>query len=372
MRVCMVTPHLPPDQTANALLPTVLARELAALGWQSVFLAHPASGAPKPGDVVYVAKRGRDMLSRTPPGAITAAARILLAAAKAYRRVDLVHLHGNGLIIEVAGWGAAARALPYVITLYGTDVWHFDPARHARFARVVKGAAQRVFYSHALRDRALEVGLAGGASSVIYAPVDHAFRLPSPEERAAARKELSVEGPLLLTVKRLHPVAGHEALLRAMAVLVHMVPQVQLIIAGDGELRGDLERLSASLRLSACVRFLGRVDNRHLPRYYAAADLFVLPSRLESWGTVMLEALACGTRVVATDTAGAREAHGYFGRDLILETRATPDALASAIAEALQEGRRAGDDTLRRIESMFRPGSCARDYQSVYEAALHP
>jgi glycosyltransferase involved in cell wall biosynthesis len=368
----MVTPHLPPALAANALLPTVLARELTSLGWQSVFLAHPAPQAPKAEGVSYVRKRGVGALSRTPVGAVTAATRIALAAARACRSVDLVHLHGNGLIIEVAARMAAVRARPCVITLYGTDVWHFDAARHARFARVVKGAAQRVFYSCALRDRARELGLADGSSAVIYAPVDHAFSLPSSEARETARQDLSVDGPLLLTVKRLHPVGGHDVLLRAMAELVRLVPNVRLIIAGDGELRGELERLSVSLGLESRVRFVGQVDNRDLPRYYAAADLFVLPSRIESWGTVMLEALACGTRVVATDTAGAREAHGYFERDIMLETRATPDALAAAIAAALREDRRVGDDTLRRIESMFRPGDCARSYRAVYEAAIHP
>jgi len=371
VRVCMVTPHLPPALAANALLPTVLARELTSMEWQSVFLAHPAPHAPQAEGVIYVRKRGMGALSRTPVGAVTAAARIALAAASACRSADLVHLHGNGLIIEVAAWMAAVRARPCVITLYGTDVWHFDATRHARFARVVKSAAQRVFYSCALRDRARELGLADGSAAVIYAPVDHAFSLPSSDEREKARKELSVDGPLLLTVKRLHPVGGHDLLLRAMAELVRLVPNVRLIIAGDGELRGELEQLSVSLGLGSRVRFVGQVDNRDLPRYYAAADLFVLPSRIESWGTVMLEALACGTRVVATDTAGAREAQGYFDRDITLETRATPDALASAIAGALREDRRAGDDTLGRIESMFRPGDCARSYRAVYEAAIH-
>jgi len=78
--------------------------------------------------------------------------------------------------VDAAGWMAARLARPAVVTLYGTDVWHFDPARHARFATVVRGAAQRVFYSRALRDRAVELGLAAPDAPVIYAPVDQMFR----------------------------------------------------------------------------------------------------------------------------------------------------------------------------------------------------
>jgi glycosyltransferase involved in cell wall biosynthesis len=202
----------------------------------------------------------------------------------------------------------------------------------------------------------------------VYAPVDHAFQLPSGDQRDAIRQQLGIDGPLLLTEKRLHLVAGHEDLLRAFARVIQRVPRTRLYLAGDGELRQSLERLAGELGLAGHVRFLGLVDNSELPRYYAAADLFVLPSRLESWGTVMLEALACGTRVVATDTAGAVEAHGYFERDLVLTARETPEALASAIERELQGARRVGADTLEQIQSRFRPASCAHAYRAIYAA----
>jgi glycosyltransferase involved in cell wall biosynthesis len=374
MNVCMVTPHMPPEQAANALLPSVLARELLRSGDRTTFLTHPAAGAPRAdrGAITYVAKRGRGIVARSPIGAAAAAARMGLAATRAFRHADLVHLHSNGFIVEVAAWVAARRSLPYVITLYGTDVWHFDPTRHARFATVVREAAQRVFYSRALRDCAIDLGLANATSPVVYAPVDHVFQMRSSEEREATRKQLGVDGPMLLTVKRLHPVAGHEDLLRAFAFLVPRIPRIRLCLAGDGELRSDLERLARDLGVAGQVQFLGRVDNRELPRYYAAADLFVLPSRLESWGTVMLEALACGTRVVATDTAGATEARGYFELDLVLADRESPDALAAVIERELHAPRRVGSETLQQIESMFRPASCTQAYRAIYEAARRP
>ena len=370
MHVCMVTPHMPPEQAANALLPSVLARELVQSGDRATFLTHPAAGSARADadTITYVPRRGRGPLAQTGLGAAAAAARMVLGARRAFRGADLVHLHSNGLIVEAAGWMAARRSLPTVITLYGTDVWHFDAARHRRFGAVVRQAAERVFYSLALRDRAVELGLADPRSPVVYAPVDHAFQMPSDGQRDAIRQQLGIDGPMLLTVKRLHPVAGHEDLLRAFAGVIQRVPRARLYVAGDGELRQSLERLAGELGLASHVRFLGLVDNSDLPRYYAAADLFVLPSRLESWGTVMLEALACGTRVVATDTAGAVEAHGYFERDLVLTARETPEALASAIERELQGARRVGADTLEQIESRFRPASSARAYRAIYAA----
>jgi glycosyltransferase involved in cell wall biosynthesis len=372
MHVCMVTPHMPPEQAANALLPAVLARELARAGHVSTFLAHPnpAGGAQARNRTVYTARRGRGRVARSPLGALATAARLAAASARAFRGVDLVHLHSNGFIIDVAGWTAARLGLPTVLTLYGTDIWHFDATRHRRFADVVHGARARVFYSRALRDRAVELGLAQADAPVIYAPVDEAFTPVTDDGRASLRRELGLAGPLLLTVKRLHQVAGYEDLLRAFALVAARVPDARLWIAGDGALRPELERQAASAGLAQKVRFLGLVDNHQLPRYCAAADLFVLPSRLESWGTVMLEALACGTRVVATATAGACEAHGFFDRDVLLAPVGEPDRLADAVVRALGEHRRTSEDTRRRLETTFRPAGCAKAYSAVYEQAI--
>ena len=372
MHVCMVTPHMPPEQAANALLPSVLAREFARIGDRTTFLTHPAHGSPRStlGRTVYVTRRGRGALARSPVGAVLTAARIGAAAARAFRGVDLVHLHSNGFIVDAAGWVAVRFSRPSVVTLYGTDIWHFDPARHVRFAAVVRGAARRVFYSRALRLRAVELGLAAPDAPVIYAPVDEMFRAPADAEREAIRRALGISGPMLLTVKRLHPVAGYEDLLKAFAMLASRVPDVRLFIAGGGELRTDLERQAEAAGIASHIRFLGLVDNQDLPKYYAAADLFVLPSRLESWGTVMLEALACGTPVVATATAGASEAHEYFDDDLRLTPVEAPEHLAAAVEQALGTTRRARERTLEEIASRFRPAGCARAYRAVYEAAL--
>ena len=101
---------------------------------------------------------------------------------------DVVHLHGNGFIVEVGHRIAERYRKPSVITLYGTDVWHHDPARHARFARVVRGAACRVFYSRGLLEFARHLGLAPDPSVVIYAPGSTAFHPVEEEERRAIRK----------------------------------------------------------------------------------------------------------------------------------------------------------------------------------------
>jgi glycosyltransferase involved in cell wall biosynthesis len=232
---------------------------------------------------------------------------------------------------------------------------------------VVREAACRVFYSQGLLDFAVPLGLAPDPSLVIYAPVPSSFHPLDPEARRALRLELGLgDAPLLLTVKRLHPVGGQDDLLRAVPAILREFPAAQVWFAGDGEMRADLEALTRDLGIGAHVRFLGRVGNDVLWRYSAAADLFVLPSRLESWGTVMLEALACGTPIVATATAGAIEVHGHFSADVALVEPGTIDGLAAGVIGRLRERRRVGADTLDAVRVRFSPARCAMEYLQVY------
>lgn len=370
LRVTMVSPHLPPEQAANAILPALLAPALESNGVITRFVTHPprGGGAVSPNvRVDYVPRRGRRYLGRTLVGAAIAGAGIAACATRAIRASDLVHLHSNGLIVEVADQLASRHGKPSVITLYGTDIWRHDPRRHARFARVVHRAACRVFFSRQLLEYARDRNLAPDPSVVIYAPVPPSFRAPTEAERRALRHQLGLNGgALLLTVKRLHPVADHESLLRAMPGILGVAPETQLLLAGQGELCASLKALAQELGVAQHVRFLGSVPNEELQRYYAAADVFVLPSRLESWGTVMLEALVCGTPVITTPTAGGREVRDHFPDDVEL---AEPEDLSHAIGARLASPRRTGAATREKIQRAFTVEVCAALYHDVYLAA---
>src|SRR4051794_3093824 len=127
MRVCSITPHLPPEQAANALLPRQLGDNLASRGVSTCFVAHPPDAdafVSSYDNVSYVPRRGRSRAARTHAGAIVAAAAMARGAYASIRASDLVHFHGNGLIIEMGRFLAERCRKPYVITLYGTDVWH--------------------------------------------------------------------------------------------------------------------------------------------------------------------------------------------------------------------------------------------------------
>jgi glycosyltransferase involved in cell wall biosynthesis len=174
---------------------------------------------------------------------------------------------------------------------------------------------------------------------------------------------------VLLNVKRLHPLAGQTFLLDAMPDVLRRHPGTKLFIAGEGEARGDLERRIAELGLERSVRLLGLVDNRELPRYYQAADLFVLPSRLEAFPTVAAEALASGLRVVSADHPGGLELQGLFPEDVELVPREKSGPLAEAILAALARGSGSSVRTRERIERELRPKAAVETYLQIYRKA---
>jgi hypothetical protein len=121
MHILHVTPHLPPDQAANALLPCHLGEWAKARGDEVEYAAHPprASGTiPLPGPVTWIARRSRGGVDQFPLiGSVIGAMRILRALAPGIARADIVHAHSNGLLPELAVLLARRRGKPAVLTL---------------------------------------------------------------------------------------------------------------------------------------------------------------------------------------------------------------------------------------------------------------
>lgn len=137
--------------------------------------------------------------------------------------------------------------------------------------------------------------------------------------------------PVLLTVRRLVPRMGLEALLDAMVLLKPRFPEVLLRVAGRGPLEGALKAQVEALRLEHQVEFAGFVPESELAGTLGRAHLFVLPSqRLEGFGMVIPEAMACGTPVLGTPVGAIPEVLGAFDPAL-LAPAATAEGLASAI-----------------------------------------
>ena len=363
----MVTPHLPPHQAANALLPRLLGDGLRARGHAVRFLTF--GRGPDSEEVTFVRRRSRRLRATRVPQALEAA-EVWLKGAPLTRWANLVHVHSNTWMNQVAAAQAFRQQRPYVLTHYGTEVWHHD-GRDPVFRRLNARARHVAFYSEALLRRARELALPLPAASVVYPPVADVFRPPAAARREELRRVHAPRGgPLLLNVKRLHPLADQATLLRAFRLLLDARPDARLLIAGTGEAEDALRALAAELRLDAAsVAFLGLVPNEQVAELVGAADVFALSSVLEATPTVALEALACGTPVVSTDNPGGIELGALFGDDVRVVPMRDPAALAAALGEALAAPRRTAPATASLLAERFRLDGVVEQYLALYREA---
>jgi glycosyltransferase involved in cell wall biosynthesis len=146
--------------------------------------------------------------------------------------------------------------------------------------------------------------------------------------KGAAKEALGIDHDktALLTVRNLVPRMGLENLLEAFKQSRALREKALLLVGGEGFLKASLQGTVKECGLETAVRFLGRVSEEDLPRYYQASDFFVLPTKeLEGFGLVILEAMACGTPVLATPIGAIPETVGLFDRRLLFRSSRSRD-----------------------------------------------
>jgi glycosyltransferase involved in cell wall biosynthesis len=143
---------------------------------------------------------------------------------------------------------------------------------------------------------------------------------PMPDWGRAVRGELGIPetAPVTGIVAALRPEKNHELFLRAARIVRNSLPESRFLIIGNGPQRTSLEQLAASLELTECVHFLG--DRSDIPQLLSAMDVFALTSRNEANPVSILEALACGVPVVATQVGSVHETVRDGGTGYLVES----------------------------------------------------
>jgi glycosyltransferase involved in cell wall biosynthesis len=137
----------------------------------------------------------------------------------------------------------------------------------------------------------------------------------------------------VLYLARIHKIKGADILVRAFADVIKRLDDVRLVVAGpdDGYL-GELESLIRGLKIEDKVLISGALYGRDKLEAYVDADVYVLPSRYETFPMSILEALACGIPIILTENCGINE---YFRSKLCLAVKPDPDALSGVLLEML-------------------------------------
>lgn len=269
------------------------------------------------------------------------AARQLQATGYDFDLIDAHYFYPDGVAAVMV-----ARALnkPVVITARGTDI-NLIPQHAFPRKLILRAAAQAdamITVCEALKDELVALGADAAKVTALRNGVDLTLFHPAGRDEARAALGLAAGRFTLASVGHLIERKGHELVIGALAEL----PDVDLLIAGTGPEEGALRRLAESLGVASRVRFLGALPQARLREVYAGVDAVVLASSREGWANVLLEAMACGTPVAASNVWG------------------TPEVVASPEAGELMSERTASGvaEAVRRLRASPRDRAATRRY----------
>ena len=263
--------------------------------------------------------------------------------------VDVIHCHLSDAEFVGILAGFWTRVDCILTTLHTSDML---PARHRRDPRnFLRWLATRLLYKRVDAVIAVSEDVAAKIRDFVWINPDKVFTIingidvdsfqgTQPNRDLATKLGLSPGHKVILTVSRLVPGKGHAYLIEAMGRLVKSYPTIQLLLAGDGDLREQLKVKCSSLGVSDHVHFLGsRPDVADL---LALADIFVLPSLGEGTSLALLEAMASEKPIVATDIAGNRSIL-LSPKCGVLVPAADGQALAEGISYLLEHPKAASE-----------------------------
>jgi D-inositol-3-phosphate glycosyltransferase len=290
---------------------------------------------------------------------------------------DLVHSH-----YWLSGYlGTTAQAcwrVPHITTFHTLGLLKniigngtHEPELRIAAEKMVAQACSRIVVGSRREQHNLSRYYHVPKSKIGIAPCGVDLQLFRPLDRAYARRRLGlgIREKIVLYVGRFDPLKGISRVVEAVGLLKDM-PVRFVIAGGDGQANSEMRKLrelARGLCLDGAVRFAGRVEQQELPLYYSAADVLAVPSLYESFGIVALEALACGTPVIATPV-GAMDSiisNGINGRII---TGATPAAFARAIQSLIMEGP--APEAVRASVSGYGWASAADSIGAEYHTAI--
>ena len=403
-RALFVTSNFPRwegDGTTPFLLH--LAQDLQALGWRVDVLAPHAPAARTrdsiggvevarfrylwPESLETVCYGGGALINlRRDPGnlfklpALVAAEAAATALRLLGRRYDIVHSHWILPQGFVGALMTGPLGVPHVVTAHGNDIFALQGALLARFKRFALGRASAVTVNSRATEQAVRA-LAPDLAALHCIPMGTSEPVPDPEAVAAARARYRQgAGPLLAFAGRLVKEKGVADLLHAVALLRPRLPDLRLVVAGEGPERAAFERLAGELGIAERVAFAGWQGADQVPHLMAAADAYVGPSRrgpdgtAEAQGLTFAEAMLAGTPVIATRLGGIVDAVRHEDTGLLVD-EAAPDQIAAAVerlarrpdlaAQLSANGRRLAKDVFTRAAS-------ARAFADLYAGLAAP
>ena len=277
--------------------------------------------------------------------------------------IDAHYYYPDGV---AAGLLAKWLGKPFFVTARGTDLNLIPeyPFPRKLILKTASAASGSIGVCNALIDSLEQLGADPVKLHTLRNGVDLERFTPEPRELARQRLGLQTQGPYLLSVGHLIERKGHHIAIEALVAL----PGVTLLIAGSGPEERALKSLASRLGVSDRVHWAGVVPQTELKWWYSAADVLTLCSSREGWANVLLEAMACGTPVIATDIWGTSEVVSTEAAGRLMERRD-----ARALADAWQDlmSSMPARPTTRQYAEGFSWDATTQGQWQLFESVVH-
>ena len=339
MRLLHLQMDYPPRLAGGTTIHTYqLAKAEVAEGHEVTVIASAAKGAPldEMSEGVHVIRV---------KGAYTLASG--RAAAKVLKDIDIVHGHGTC----TRGHLSRNKGFPTVVKMHNT--WIGELERHIKlkmpislsrkaamrlYTRMdrycVKHADHLIAISKVVRDETLQYGIPENKITIIYNGIDiDRFKVPD-AKRSAIRKKLGFSDTDIV-VSYIGRVEVHKNVISALRAFMSIKgheKDLKLLVVGDGNVLDDVQAEAAPLKDRA--KFMGMLKYDDVPQYYAASDIIVYPSLYEGLGNVILESMASGKPILASNVGGINEVF-VKGTGYLVEP--TPTAIQERLEELISD-----------------------------------
>jgi glycosyltransferase involved in cell wall biosynthesis len=373
MRVALVGDEYYPDIGGVAHYAFELSLQLVKLGIEAVVITHAHPGQLEEEEIAGVKiKRVKGLVLKDPHRAVSP---LIFRHCHRYildGRFDVVHgLDIYSTMAQMVIRFAHKYRIPCVITCHTAMGSPFSIFLQRSLGLTPSKADRLIAVSRASARFSRSLGFPEKRITVVQHGVDLSC-FNGEIDAFAMRQELGIgDEPLVVTAVRLIKRKSPDLLISAFARVLKVVPDAKLVIAGSGREEDNLSRQINSLDITNSVFMVGRLTKEKVAKLMAAADVFVLPSKMESFGLSLLEASAAGVPVVCSNAGGVPEIF-QDGFNALLYPPGDDNAMAKAIICLIQDKELAKKISANAVEtaSKFTWEMTAERTLQVYEEVL--
>lgn len=348
MRILLATNDFPPKVGGIQTYSYQLAKNLTFLGEEIVVLAPGVEG-----DLEFDKKQNFKTIR------IRNKLNLYLTFFSILRRerIERVLVAHRANYARLASWTNLLWKTPYDIVVYGGEI--LLAGRRESIRKNFERAKKVITISHFTKEKLIEIGIPEKKIVVIHPGVDPAKFNPGLDSSKIREKYNLGNKKVILTISHLVKRKGHHNVLKALPQVLKKVPNLIYLIVGKGENEKTLRKMVKDLKLEERVIFAGKVRAEKLPLYYAACDLFIMPSYeikergdVEGFGIVFLEANACEKPVIGGRSGGVSDAIIDEETGLLVDPL-NINQIADALVKLLTNpelARRMGEEGRGRVE----------------------